>query len=301
MHSEKIIVVGSSNMDMVVQTRRIPAPGETVMGRSFFMMPGGKGANQAVAVARLGATAIFVTRLGNDLFGRQLKEEFKKEGMCADFLIQDDHLPNGVATITVDENGENSIVVAPGANAAVSLGDVQSAFEQHPDAHTVLLQLEIPMNIVGGTIELAVKHGMRIVLNPAPARLIDEAILKEVDILTPNATEAALISGVPVKNMDEAAKAAIRIREMGVKNVIVTMGAEGALICEDGHCYPVQSTEVKAVDSTAAGDVFNAALCVALGEGNSIRAAASFACKAAALSVTRAGAQSSIPYRKEVN
>lgn len=301
MHPGKIIVVGSSNIDMVVKTHRIPAPGETVIGSSFFMNSGGKGANQAVAVARLGATVIFVTRLGNDFFGSQLRETFIKEGISADFLVQDNHLPNGVAAITVDEHGENSIVVAPGANAAVAISDIQSAFARHPDAHTVLLQLEIPMDIVAGTIELASKQAMRVVLNPAPAHPTDEAVLKKVDIITPNITEAALISGIPVNNMDDAAKAAIRISDMGVKNVIITMGAEGVLVCESGNCYAVPSPEVRAIDTTAAGDVFNAALCVALGEGNSIREAASFACKAAAISVTRAGAQSSIPYRRELN
>lgn len=300
MNSNKIIVVGSSNMDMVVKTSHIPAPGETVLSGSFFMNPGGKGANQAVAAARLGASVIFISKLGSDVFGKQFSKLFHDEGIDTSFIVADDVLPSGVALITVDEQGENSIVVAPGANASLSINDMQQALPVIANAGIVLLQLEIPMETVKYVAAYAASEKGRVILNPAPAAPLCEALLQQVDILTPNKTEAAMIAGIPVNNVDDAKKAAILICEMGVKNVIVTMGSDGAVVCEGGSCFMVEAKKVKPVDTTGAGDVFNGALAVALSEGKDLQASARFACEAAAISVTRLGAQASIPYRNEI-
>lgn len=300
MYSRKIIIVGSSNMDMVVKTGHIPVPGETVLSGSFFMNPGGKGANQAVTVARLGAEAIFISKLGNDVFGKQFSHLFSEEGIDTSFLISDDTLPSGVALITVDKYGENSIVVASGANASLSVNDVLDALNTISDAGIVLMQLEIPMEVVSYVSAYATERKMKLILNPAPATTLPESLLQQIDILTPNKTEASMIAGIPVDNIEDAKKAAIIICNKGVKNVIVTMGSLGAIICEEGKCSMVEARSVETIDTTAAGDVFNGALAVALSEEKDLSSAVRFACNAAAISVTRLGAQSSIPYRNEI-
>jgi ribokinase len=300
MPSRKIIVVGSSNMDMVVKTSHIPVPGETVLSGAFFMNPGGKGANQAVAAARLGAEVIFISRLGNDVFGKQLSQLFSNEGIDTTYLVSDETLPSGVALITVDEQGENSIVVASGANAGLSVNDLEAVLPLIDDAAIVLLQLEIPMDVVHFVAAYAAAKNVRVILNPAPAAPLSSALLKQIDILTPNKTEASMIAGMPVNTIEDAKRAASLICTKGVKNVIVTMGSYGAVICEGSEYEVVEAPKVEPVDTTAAGDVFNGALSVALSEGKTLAAAVRFACNAAAISVTRLGAQSSIPYRKEL-
>jgi ribokinase len=301
MPSRKIIVVGSSNMDMVVKTSHIPVPGETVLSGAFFMNPGGKGANQAVAAARLGAEVIFISRLGNDVFGKQLSQLFSNEGIDTTYLVSDETLPSGVALITVDEQGENSIVVASGANASLSVNHLEAMLPLIDDAAIVLLQLEIPMDVVHFVADYAAARNVRVILNPAPAAPLSHTVLKQINILTPNKTEASMIAGIPVNNIEDAKRAASLICARGVKNVIVTMGSYGAVVCEGGaSCEVVEAPKVEPVDTTAAGDVFNGALSVALSEGKTLAAAVRFACGAAAISVTRLGAQSSIPYRKEL-
>ena len=300
MKSKKIIVVGSTNMDMVVKTDHIPAPGETVLSGAFFMNPGGKGANQAVAVSRLGGEVVFITKLGNDIFGKQFSQLFKEEGINTSYLISDENLPSGVALITVDKAGENSIVVASGANAQLNPEDIKHALAEIGDASFLLLQLEIPMHTVEYVIDYAYRHNIRVILNPAPANSLSADILSKVDILTPNKMEASDISGITVSSTDTAYEAARIICAKGVQKVVVTMGAMGAAVCEAGNCYSVPSAVVKAVDSTGAGDVFNGALAVALSEDKDLKEAVKFACEAAAISVTRMGAQSSIPNRNEV-
>lgn len=300
MNAQKILVIGSSNMDMVVKTNHIPAPGETVLSDSFFMNPGGKGANQAVAAARLGGSVTFVSKLGKDLFGSQFRELFEVEGMDTRHLIADEALPSGVALITVDKEGENSIVVASGANAALSIDDIEKALPLVNEAAVILMQLEIPMKTVEYLAAYAAGKNARIILNPAPAQHLSDDLLSCIDILTPNETEAAKIAGVPVNNMDDAKKVAMLIGEKGVNTVIITLGAKGALICESNHCTLVEAKKVRAVDTTAAGDVFNGALAVALSEGKDLATATRFACDAASISVTRPGAQSSIPHRGEL-
>lgn len=300
MNSRKITVVGSSNMDMVVKTDHIPVPGETVLSGSFFMNPGGKGANQAVAVARLGGEVMFLSKLGNDVFGKQFSQLFNDEGINTSFLLSDEDLPSGVALITVDKAGENSIVVASGANASLNTGDITGALDAIASSGILLLQLEIPMPVVEYVVEYAASKGVKVILNPAPAASLSPGLLQKIDILTPNKTEASMIAGISVTNMESAKKAAKLICGQGVKTVVITMGPLGAVICESGKCSLVEARKVETVDTTAAGDVFNGAIAVALSEGKDITQAVKFACDAAAISVTRLGAQSSIPYRNEL-
>lgn len=300
MISSKIIVVGSSNMDMVIQTDHIPVPGETVLSGSFFMNPGGKGANQAVAVARLGGEVGFVSKLGNDIFGKQFSKLFNDEGIDTSFIVSADDLPSGVALITVDRSGENSIVVASGANAHLRFADIEPALPLIAQAGIILLQLEIPMDTVNEVVAYAAQKGVKVILNPAPANQLSQELLARIDILTPNKTEAGMLAGMKVVSMETACKAAKAICKQGVKNVVVTMGALGAIICQEGKCTVVEAEKVETVDTTAAGDVFNGALAVALAEGKDLVHAVSFASQAAAISVTRLGAQSSIPYRNEL-
>jgi ribokinase len=300
MENRKIIVVGSSNMDMVVKTDHIPVPGETVLSGSFFMNPGGKGANQAVAVARLGGEVSFVSKMGNDIFGKQFSQLFSDEGIDTRYILSDEDLPSGVALITVDNAGENSIVVASGANANLNSKDMDGALTQIANAGILLVQLEIPMDTVNYVVKFANKNGVKVILNPAPANTLSQELLECIYILTPNKTEASMISGVQVTDMESAKQAAQVICSKGAKNVVITMGPLGAIICKSGHCSVVAARQVETVDTTAAGDVFNGALAVAVSEGKDLDEAADFACEAAAISVTRLGAQTSIPYRTEL-
>ncbi|HMR92923.1 MAG TPA: ribokinase [Chitinophagaceae bacterium] len=300
MNAGKIVVVGSTNMDMVVKTDHIPVPGETVLSGSFFMNPGGKGANQAVAVARLGGEVVFVSKLGNDVFGKQFSRLFADEGIDTSFLYADDDLPSGVALITVDKAGENSIVVASGANGSLHSNDIQGALGEIARAEIVLLQLEIPMEVVHFVVEYASANQVKVILNPAPVNELSSALLQKIDILTPNKTEASMISGVKVEDIETAKEAARVICEKGVKTVVITMGPLGAVVYQNGNFSVVPAMAVETVDTTAAGDVFNGALAVGLSEGRTMEEAVGFACEAAALSVTRLGAQSSIPSRHEL-
>lgn len=287
-------------MDMVVKADRIPAPGETILSGDFFMNPGGKGANQAVAAARLGGKVTFVSKLGDDMFGKQFAELFKDEGINTSFLLFDPQLPSGVALITVDKSGENSIVVASGANAAMLEEDTDPILHEITSRDIILLQLETPMKVVEHVSAYGAAKNTKVILNPAPAAALSPELLQHLHILTPNETEASIISGIQVTDITSAEKAAQLITGRGVKNVIITLGAQGALVCEAGKCSMVNAVRVTPVDTTAAGDVFNGALAVALSEGKTLTEAVQFGCAAAAISVTRLGAQSSIPFRKEL-
>lgn len=300
MNAKKIVVVGSTNMDMVVKTSHIPTPGETVLGGSFFMNPGGKGANQAVAVARLGGNVLFVSKIGNDVFGKQAAQLFQAEGIDTSRIFSDEKLPSGVALITVDAAGENSIVVAPGANANLLPADVKGALKGISTGGIILLQLEIPLATVQYVAAYAAEKDIMVILNPAPAAILPAQLLSHIDVITPNSTEASMIAGINVLDIETAKQAATRIRELGVGNVVITMGAAGALVLEGGVFTHIPARKVQPVDTTAAGDVFNGALAVALSEDKSLSDAVRFACEAAAVSVTRLGAQSSIPYRNEL-
>ena len=301
MHAAKILVVGSSNTDMVIQTQHLPRPGETVIGGTFFMNPGGKGANQAVAIARLGGVVSFICKTGSDVFGRQAQQLFEKEEIDTSYIFSDKKNPSGVALITVDENAENSILVASGSNANLSPVDIKQAEEALNRADIIVMQLEIPLETVSFTAEMAIKKNKKIILNPAPAQNLPKDLLEKLYIITPNETEAELLAGIKITDEDSAKKAAKKISSFGVKNVVITLGAKGALIYAEDKYEMIPAWKVKAKDTTAAGDVFNGALTVALAEGRNLKNAVQFACKASAISVTRIGAQSSAPYRNEVD
>jgi ribokinase len=264
------------------------------------MNPGGKGANQAVAVARLGGDATFISKVGNDIFGKQSSQLFDEEGIDTKNLLSDNESPSGVALITVDELGENSIVVASGANAKLTSQDVLNSTTSISDAEIILIQLEIPLETVKFAVEYAASQGIKVILNPAPASKHLPDIYEMIDIITPNATEAEILTGVHVINIETAKKAAEALLNHGVKNVVITLGKLGALILQNNNFEIIPAPVVEAVDTTAAGDVFNGALAVAIAEGKDLSTAVKFACEAASITVTRMGAQSSIPYRKEL-
>jgi ribokinase len=296
-----ILVLGSSNTDLVIKTDRFPMPGETIIGGDFHLFPGGKGANQAVAAARLGASVRFITKLGQDLFGDQALEGFLREGILCDYILRDPVNPSGTAMIVVNANGQNQIVVAPGSNARIKreeINQLQSAFD---GVEYFLLQLETNLEAVYHAIDLAYRHGIKIILNPAPATALDPSIYPKLFLISPNETEASLLTGISVQNLTTAAQAADWFLDQGLEQVIITLGEQGAFFksrTEQKHILPAR---VKAMDTTAAGDVFNGALVVALAEGFGWQTAMEFACTAAAISVTRMGAQASAPGRSEVD
>jgi ribokinase len=296
----RIIVVGSSNTDMVIKSKKLPLPGETILGGIFFMNPGGKGANQAVAAARLNGNVTFVTKTGNDMFGEEARHLFDKEHIDTRFIIKDEKNPSGVALINVDDNGENSIVVAPGSNGTLQAFDINDELFQTTPDDIFLMQLEIPVGTVEYVAEKAVSKGNRVILNPAPARQLSEDLLKCLYLITPNETEAEILTNIKVTDDESARRAAEELLSYGVKNVIITMGGTGAYLHSGKISKLIPVVPVKAVDTTAAGDVFNGALAVALAEGKEFEAAVRFANKAASISVTRMGAQASAPYRKEI-
>lgn len=297
----QILVVGSSNTDMVIKAAHLPRPGETILGGTFFMNPGGKGANQAVAIARLGGPVTFICKTGSDIFGHQSQQLFEEEGINTSYVFSDSGNPSGVALITVDEKAENCIVVASGANANLLPSDLEKAEEAIERADLVLMQLEVPMETVCFVADIAWQKGKKVILNPAPAHPLPVDLLRHLYLITPNETEAEMITGVEITDESSAGEAARALSGMGVQHVIITLGSKGALIYSNGKAEMVPTLKVEAVDTTAAGDVFNGALTVALSEGRSLKEAARFACKASAISVTRVGAQSSAPYRNEVD
>lgn len=299
----KILVVGSSNTDMVIKLDRIPRPGETVPGGTFFSGPGGKGANQAVGAARAGGDVTFVVRVGCDAFGEQAVAGFLSEGIHVEHVVRDPSHSSGVALIFVSKEGENSIGVASGANDALSPGDVKAAREAFSDTAMVVMQLEMPLQTVQAAAELAAQSGVRVILNPAPAPafVLPPDLLRHVSILTPNETELELLTGMAVNSPGDAEKAAAKLLEAGVETVVVTLGSKGALIVSRSGNQLVPGFTVKPVDTTAAGDTFNGALAVALAEGKALAEAVRFANAAAAISVTRMGARTSAPTRSEID
>ena len=295
-----IVVVGSSNTDMIIQLDRIPRPGETILGGQFVTAAGGKGANQAVGAARAGGDVTFVARVGRDMFGDRAIAGFRSDGICVEHVLRDKTAPSGVALIFVAKDGENSIAVAGGANSKLAPSDVKKAAKAIRSAAVLVAQLETPLETVQAAATIAAKAGVRVILNPAPARPLPDSLLKLVSILTPNETEAELLTGIKVTNETDAARAADKLRSRGVKTVILTLGPRGAFIADAAGKQLVPGFKVKAVDTTAAGDIFNGALAVALAEGKPLPAAVRFANAAAALSVTKLGAQPSAPARREI-
>jgi ribokinase len=297
---KRVLVVGSSNTDMIIRVPRIPRPGETVLGGEFAMAPGGKGANQAVAAARAGGRVTFVARIGDDLFGREALEGFGRDGIDTRFVLTTPGAPSGIALITVDERGENCISVASGANALLSAADVERAGEAFAPADIVLLQLESPLETVAAAAREAAKRGVPVILNPAPARDLGDDLLRLITVLTPNELEAELLTGMAVRDERSAREAALRLRGRGPGTVVVTLGERGVYALSEGFDGPAPAFRVRALDTTAAGDVFNGALAVALAEKRPLPEALRFAQAAAAMSVSRPGAQPSAPARAEI-
>jgi ribokinase len=296
-----VVVVGSANIDMAVKTLRMPDRGETVIGGGFAMVPGGKGANQAVASSRLGCRTCFIGKIGTDLFGDIILRNLEQENVITRYVLRDPSSHSGVALIIIDERGENTIVVAPGANQLLSPEEIASAEEAMEGAKVLITQLEIPLDSVEMAISMAHDKGLTVILNPAPARGdIPSSILEKVDVLTPNKLEASLISGIRVNGPNAAKEAARRLLELGPKVVVVTMGGDGALLCEGDRAFHFLPHHVDVVDTTAAGDAFNGALAASLAEGKGIEDAVFMANCAGALAVTVMGAQPSMPRRDEL-
>ena len=298
---KKIVVLGSTNTDMVITGKKIPVPGETVTGGTFLMNPGGKGANQAVAVARLASAkkaCTFIAKVGDDLFGRDTAVRMKKDGIDAK-LIVDRKEKSGTALILVDAKGQNVISVALGANGTLSPADVKPFAKDIQNAAALLMQLETPLDTVLFAAQTAHDAGVPVVLNPAPAAKLPKALYKCLDWITPNETEAELLTGVKVTDEASASKAVDVLLKRGVKHVVITMGSKGAYCGNCRKLYPCK--KVKAVDCVAAGDTFNGAFVVAFAEGKCCKDAIAFAQKASAISVTRPGAQASVPFRREIH
>jgi ribokinase len=296
----KIVVIGSSNSDMVIKSDRLPVPGEIVTGGEFTMFSGGKGANQSIAIARMGGKVLFITKMGNDLFGRQSLELYKWEGIVTDYISWDPDKPSGVALVLMDAMGEKSISVARGANWSLSVKDIENARMEIENASILLMQLEVPMETVEYAAKIASEKGVRVIINPSPAQAISKKILQQTSIMIPNRIESELLTGYRVTDWISARKAAKRIHEKGVKTVIITLGSKGVLVYEDGIFHEIAAEKVNAIDTVAAGDTFCGTFCAGLSEGMSVVDAARIACKASAITVTRIGVQTSIPYRKEL-
>jgi ribokinase len=296
----KIVVIGSANTDFVLQVSELPSKGQTVLGDKFAIVKGGKGANQAVAAARLGADVTFVARLGDDSFGNEAISAYRQERIHGDFIVQDPEMHSGVALIVVNQKGENTVSVGPNANSRLSPENVMAAEAAIQEADCLLVQLEIPLETVQAALELAHRHHVRTILNPAPARKLPTAILNLVDTLTPNETEAAILAGqdpsaVQTNSLPQLASI------LGIPNLVVTLGSRGACILQNGQMSFVDPFLIKPVDTTASGDAFNGALAVALAQGKGFPEAVRFANAAGAVTATRLGAQPSLPTREELD
>lgn len=298
----KIVVVGSLNADFVIRVGRFPVPGETIVGRDFSVFPGGKGANQAFAIGRLNGQVSMIGQVGNDAQAEWLKQNLASAGVDVTHVAADRTVSSGVATITIDASGQNEIIIIPGANGTFGPSQLERSQPLLARAKCVLLQLEVPLATVEAAARWARESGALVILDPAPACELPDALLQCVDYLTPNETELAILTGAPPGTLSraEAAYLGAKLRQRGVRKVLVKMGAQGALLLTDSDEAFFPSIPVQAVDSTAAGDAFNGAFAAALSEGQPEVAAARFAVAAAACSVTRPGAQPSMPERRDV-
>ena len=295
-----IVVFGSINMDLVARAPRLPAPGETLTGVTFLTPPGGKGANQAVACARLGATTRLIGRLGDDVFGRTLRDGLRADGVDVSGVATSAGSPSGVALITVDDGGENTIIVVPGANGEMGEDDVIRLDGALEDAHVLLVQLEVPLDAVMAAARAAQRHGVPLILDPAPARALPPALYAATHIITPNETEAAALTGIPTDSPEGVRRAARVLVERGARGALIKMSHKGAYWDDgqDGHFW--DPVPVTATDTVAAGDAFNGALAVALAEGRPINDAIRWGLAAGACAVTKVGAQPSMPTREDV-
>jgi ribokinase len=298
----KVIVIGSSNTDMVVTAGKIPLPGETIMGNDFSIIPGGKGANQAVAAARAESDVTFITKTGNDDFGRQAIDGYKKDHIHTDHIFVDQVKPSGIAVIIVDDTtGQNSIVVAPGANGSLSIQDIESISHEIASADIALIQLEIPLQTVSRSLQIAHENRVKTILNPAPAQALSEEILKTVDIITPNESETFMLTGIDPVDEESITRAAVQLLNKVNECVIITLGSEGVYYLSKNRTGVfLPTSKVNAVDTTAAGDVFNGYLAAGLASGNPIESTIKMAMIAATASVCKKGAQTSIPYLNEL-
>ena len=296
---KKICVIGSLNMDLVVNVDEMPKKGQTLIGSSFKEVPGGKGANQAVAIARLGGDINMIGKVGSDSFGKTLIEQLKNDNVDTEY-VQIENCASGVAMITVDKNAENSIVVAPGANFRVLEEDIDKCIDGIKKSDIVVLQLETPLNTIKYALEKSKELGKYTILNPAPAVKLGDEIIRNVDLLTPNETELEILSGVKIENEDDIKKAAHVMIEKGVKELIVTLGSKGSLYINEETMNFKKSYKVEAIDTTAAGDSYTGALAVAFSKNETIEEAMDFASKVGALSVMKEGAQTSLPTLEDV-
>jgi ribokinase len=301
MAKKKIVVIGSFNTDMILSVDHLPKPGETILGGEFNTSLGGKGANQAVSAARAGAAVTFIARLGNDSLGNNALAAFRKDRIDVKHIIRDDSNPSGVALILVSKTGQNCIAVAGGANNRLSALDIKKAAPAFTATDFIVLQLETPLETVQAAVIMAVQKGIPIILNPAPAQVLPDSILQHISILTPNETEAELLTGIKITDLKSAALAAALLLKRGVQTVIITLGAKGAWVATKENQQHVPGFRIKAVDATAAGDTFTGALAVASAEGKTCLQAVRFGHAAAALSAMKRGAQVSIPKRKEID
>ncbi len=292
-----IIVFGSINLDLVTRTHRLPKPGETLAGISFFTASGGKGANQAVAAAKLGMTTWMIGRVGRDSFGQELVESLQQSGVKCDRILIDESTTSGIATIAVEDTGENTIVIIPGANAGINESDCDRLTDLLPDAAALLLQLEIPLPSVLAAAKKAHNAGIPVILDPAPARELPPELYSLIDIITPNETELSLLTGIAVKDIETATEAITELQNRGVRTAIAKLGAKGVLCAKGEEQFFVPAFDVEAVDTVAAGDAFNGALAVAIAEGLSLLDAVVWGAAAGALAVTKPGAQSALPSR----
>jgi ribokinase len=299
--ADPIVVVGSINMDLVATTKRLPLPGETVLGGTFMQARGGKGANQAVAAARSESDVIVIGSVGNDGYGEACRSAFNVEGVDTRFVRADQHHATGVALITVDSDGQNCIVVAPGANTSLSAQVIDVVLSELPTASVCLCQLETPLDGVQAALSWGKSNGAFTILNPAPARPLEDALLAEVSCLTPNESEAELLTGIRPDSPETARQAAEALLERGVQVVVITLGAQGALLVDHEGAHHQPAPKVTAVDTTAAGDTFTGCLAASVAQGEDVRSALAYACAGASLSVTRVGAQPSIPSRAEID
>ena len=301
MSKPKVVVVGSSNTDMIIKLDKIPVPGETVIGGEFSIAAGGKGANQAVAAARAGGDVTFVACVGEDMFGQQAIEGFVSDQINVDYIFKDEKAASGVAFIFVDKKGENSIAVASGANYQLMPEQISKSKEAITSAQILVMQLETPIETVSAAAKHAKENGVKVILNPAPAQPLEDDLLGNISILTPNEGEAELLTGVKVEDDSSAEKAAGILLDKGLEAVLITLGPKGVFIATRDMNKMVPGFTVEAVDTTAAGDVFNGAVAVALCENSSLEESVRFANAAGALSVTKLGAQPSAPTRQEID
>ncbi|MBD1845886.1 ribokinase [Cyanobacteria bacterium FACHB-63] len=300
--TRSIITLGSINMDLVAQVPRLPQPGETLLGYTFSTVPGGKGANQAVGVAKLGGSSRMIGRVGGDAFGAELLESLQTAGVQTDLISVDRTISSGVAMIAVDDRAENHIIVVPGANGNVSDFDVDRLKLALTDSSILLLQLEIPLSIVQSAATIAQQIGATVILDPAPApETFPEKLYSQIDILTPNATETAQLVGFPIRDQADADRAAAILQEKGTRTIVIKLGAQGAFCATQDDRFFVPAFSVNAIDTVAAGDAFNAGLAVALSEGLSMREAITWGAASGALSTTKSGAQASLAERSAFN